>query len=277
MSRTAPGPRAIPLLALTASAAVTAPPPTVRAGDIALRLQRVSLVREGAYTPGPSGTPLPGSGITGSAVLEFRLGSRTPEALDGLVRGPLAESFTARDDLGKQPRVRSEIVEQDDAPVLRLTVEGLSPAARALRNVQGGLQAYPGARRIRFHVPWLKDEVPVRVDVHGGTATLRRFQLVGADSTLWISIRPPEGYRVADPSLPGALSARAVDIDGNLVNAGGVTRIERTREGAEPEFRFFAPALRRTPSRLMVDVLCVSGPPRRLPFQVPEIRLPRGR
>jgi hypothetical protein len=257
------------LRALALALLLAAPP--VRVGDLTLRLRRIAFTRERKLTFDPGAPPT----TTASAELEVELGSRKPEALDALPAGPLTGPLTARDNRGRAVAARGEIVIEDEKPVLRLRVEGLAPDARMLRSVQGQLRAYAGARRIRFHIPWLKDEVPLSVQFDGGTATLKRFQLVGADSTLWVSITPPEGYRVVGLRQPGALSARAMDIDGNLVNGGGITRIERTPAAGEAEFRFEAPDLRRTPSRLVVDVLCVAGGLRSLPFKLENITIPR--
>jgi hypothetical protein len=252
------------------------------AGEIALALRRVTFQRTASLTPGPPPAPhsVPLSEKreeSAEAVLEFALGARDPEALDRVVAGGLAGAagFRARDSQGRLAApVTAQVVTTDDGPRLRVTIRGLSPGASGLSSLEGALLAFPQARRIRFHVPWLKDEAPLQVEVQGGVATLKRFQLVEGDSTLWVSVRPPEGFRVLPLAQPGAVTARALDIYGNLVNGGGITQAEQTGFNAEPEFRFFAPALRRTPSRLMLDVLCVAGEPRSLPFHFGNLPFP---
>jgi hypothetical protein len=242
-----------------------AAPSTAAAGEFTLRLRRVVFQREAALLlDGRSG----GAGRreeSAFARLDFDVSGRAPEARDRLAPGEAlaAARFRAADDVGRPAgAVTAAQVAEEEAPVLRVTVAGLSPSARGLAWVEGEVPAYPRARRIRFHVPWLKDEVPLRVEVQEGVATLRRFRLVEEDSTLWVSVRPPAGFRLAPLAQVGALSARAVDIYGNLVNGGAITRVEQTAAGEEPEFLFFAPGLRRTPSRLVLDILCVSGTPR---------------
>jgi hypothetical protein len=69
-----------------------------------------------------------------------------------------------------------------------------------------------------------------------------------------------------------------MDIYGNLVNQGGITSTVRTRTGEIPQFRFVAPGLKKTPSRLVLDVLCVAGEPRGLRFRFTGLTLlPPGR
>jgi hypothetical protein len=267
------------LLASVAAASVAAPSPRrVRAGaagGISLYLKSTTFTREASVDFGARGPLSRSRAATGTAVLEFDLRSGQPDLLDGMVQGRLSGKFAARDDRGQSAsRVLAEVIPGEDIPALRLTVEGLTPNTRALSAVEGELSAFPDSRRIRFHVPWLKDEVPVSVEVYGGRATLKRFQLVGADSTLWVAVKPPEGFRPAPLDQPGSLTARAMDIDGNLVNGGGVTEVQQTATDPEPEFRFFAPGLRRTPSRLMLDMLFVAGAPRQLPFRLGPIALP---
>jgi len=248
--------------------------PATPVGEATLRLERLTWTREAALEFDAGGAPGRRT-AAGRVELEFRFGARRPEALDGLVPGPSRGTWSARDDRGRAAtEIRADLRRDDDGTRLSVILEGLHPEARALVSLQGELPAYPRARRLRFHVPWLKDEVPLTVEVDGGAATLRRFRLVGADSTLWVSVRPPAGFSVAPQGTPGSLQGRAMDIDGNLVNAGGVAEIEQTAAGPEPEFRFHCPGLRRTPSRLMLDVLCVAGEPRGLPFRFTGLPLP---
>jgi hypothetical protein len=210
--------------------------------------------------------------------LEFRLTAPSAPDVEAVLRGETPPSAHLRvvDDRGRESRsVQVEVLEVDDEPLLRLTAAGLSPDATRLRLVEGELAAYPEVRRVRFHVPWSKDDVPLSVDYQGARATLQRFQLVEEDSTLWVSVRPPDGFRVAPFNSPGALSAQAVDMYGNLVNGGGITRMDQTRGSAEPEYRLEAPGLRRTPARLVLDVLCIAGQPRPVPFSLQNIPLPK--
>lgn len=276
------------LAVLSAAGAVAAAPgvepkgaPAVAAamaGDISLTVQRVTFQRSASLTFGASENPLPGKREeTAQVSLELAVRSRHPEALDRLLTGAPSRrtSIRAADERGKASSSgSSEVAVTPDGLQLRVTVNGVSPRATSLASLQGELFAVQKARRIRFHVPWLKDETPLRVEVDGGTATLKRFQLVGADSTLWISVRPPEGYHVAPFEQKGAVAANAVDIDGNFVNGGAITDTSQTLAGAEPEFRFFAPMVRRTPSRLMLDVLCVAGDTESIPFTLKGIRIP---
>jgi hypothetical protein len=245
------------------------------AGGISLYLKSTTFTREASLDFGARG-PLPRSrAASGTAVIDFDLRSAQPDLLDGMVRGRLSGKFAARDERGQAAsRVLAEVIPGEDKPVLRLTVEGLPADSHALSALEGELSAFTDSRRIRFHVPWLKDEVPVSVDVYGGRATLKRFQLVGADSTLWVAVKPPDGFRPAPLDEPGSLTARAMDIDGNLVNGGAITEIQQTATEPELEYRFFAPGLRRTPSRLMLDMLFVAGAPRQLPFRLGPIALP---
>ncbi|MGV3722974.1 MAG: hypothetical protein ACO1SX_18910 [Actinomycetota bacterium] len=222
---------------------------------------------------------LPASSVRESLVvrMELQLSSRFPAMLATVRRGPLASGagFRITDNLGKISRdTTAEIVDVDEGPVLRLTVRDLAPASTSLRSVEGSLTLFPQAKVVRFHVPWAKDDLPQETEATGAVATLRRFQLVEEDSTLWISVRPPTGLRVAPFDLPGSIEARAVDIYGNLVNNGGITQIEQVRYGAEPEYRFSAPGMRRTPNRLTLDVLCVAGAPVARPFTLRGVRLP---
>lgn len=262
--------RGVPLiLALGAAHAPAAPGGTPAPAEVfTFRLQQAAVTRSASFRPGPDGAPAAGSPRDQSeATLEFRIGARDRALLDGLVPGLLEGRFQAVDDTGQSAvSARGEVVSAGEQRLLRLRLVGLSARAAGLRLLAGEVRAYPRARRIRFHVPWLKDELPLSVQFDGGTATLRRFQLVESDSTLWISLRAPEGFRLA--SGPETLSASALDIDGNLVNGGAITRIEAERGGAEPEFRFFAPGLRRTPSRLMLDALFVAGDPEPVKFQL---------
>lgn len=266
----------LPLLVAGAAAAAPVPRPTpaAMAGEIRLYRRSVSLTREAVLNLAP-GADRDERQASATAVLELELRSRTPEALDGVLRGVVPARFTVRDQQNRLlPSARAEVVGDEELPVLRITAEGLPSSLRILSSVEGSLPVFAQARRIRFHVPWLKDEVPLSSEVYGGKATLKRFQLVGGDSTLWVTVQPPPGFRVAPLNQPGSLTARAMDIDGNLVNGGGITEIAQTGSGPEPEFRFLAPGLRRTPSRLMLDVLCVSGEPRPLPFRLGPVRLP---
>jgi hypothetical protein len=251
--------------------------PRGRAGTVNLTLRQVEVRHSASVRPDRTG-------IAGKvthdveARLELRLSAASAPDVEAVLRGPNSPTarFRVVDDRGTEGRkVTAEVVEVDDEPLLRLTVTGLSPAATALRLVEGELTAYPQVRRVRFHIPWLKDEVPLSVDYQGARATLRRFQLIQEDSTLWVSVRPPEGFRVAPRSTPGAIAAQAVDHSGNLINRGGITEIEQTQSGAEPEFRLEAPGMRRTPDRLMLDVLCTSGEPRPLPFTLRDVPLPK--
>jgi hypothetical protein len=264
---------------MAAALVATAPAPREAAPPgVSLRLARVTFSREGRVVLGPAPTPLPGARTAAArAEVDFDLGARGPEALDALLLGEASRAarWTAHDQLGRGGSVVAEVARHEERPRLRLAVTGLRADARRLR-LTGELRAYPRARRIRFHLPWLKDEVPLTVEVDGGAATLRRFRLVGADSTLWVGIRPPAGFRVLGPDVAGGLAARAIDIDGNLVNAGGVAETQQTADGVEPEFRFHCPNLRRTPARLTVDVLCVAGEPAAVPVRPLEVLLPAG-
>lgn len=245
-----------------------------KAGGINLTLRQVDLRRTATVAldvPGKVERQL-------QLRLEFRLSAPSAPDVEAVLRGEVhpAPRFRVLDDRGGESRnVLAEVVEVDDVPLLRLTVAGLSPDATALRLVEGELTAYPEVRRVRFHLPWNKDDVPSSVEYQGARATLQRFQLIEDDSTLWVSVRPPEGFAVALFATPGAVSARAVDLYGNLVNGGGITQIDQTRSGEEPEFRFQATSLRQTPSRLVLDVLCTSGQPRSLPFTLRNVPLVR--
>jgi hypothetical protein len=248
------------------------------AGELMLTLQRVSLRRTAVLSLGPSERPLPGqTREEAEATLEFTLEARDAEALDRVVPG--ASSAEARyrvlDNRGQAAGpVRAELLRTEERPQVHIRVAGLSPRATGLSLLEGELLAYPRARRIRFHIPWLKDETPLRVEFGGGAATLKGFRLVGDDSTLTVAVRPPDGYRLAPLEQQGALIARALDIYGNLVNGGGIARIEQTGFDAEPEFQFFAPGLRRIPSRLMLDLLCVLGEPQPLRFRFRGLAFP---
>jgi hypothetical protein len=242
-----------------------------------MTLRQIELRHSASARPDPSGAS---AKIVHEveARLEFRLSSPSAPDVEAVLRGPgrPAARFRVVDDRGTESRnVTAEVLEIEDEPLLRLTVGGLSPQARTLRVVEGELTAYAQVRRVRFHVPWLKDEVPLSVDYQGARATLRRFQLIEDDSTLWVSVRPPDGFQVAPLAVLGAVSAQAVDLYGNLVNRGGITQIEQTQNGPEPEYRFQAPAMRRTPSRLVLDVLCTAGEPRAVPFTLRDVPLPR--
>ena len=242
---------------------------------MALRLERATLRRVAVLEPG--GKPLPATEQT-SVTLEFALGSRVPEGLDRLLRGELrAASFSAVDDRGRSlGPLQAELRQQEDGVRLFVTALQAPLGIRAIASLQGEMRAYPAARRVRFHIPWLKDEVPLSVEYQGAVATLKRFQLVGSDTTLWVTVQPPAGFRVAPLSQPGAIRAQAMDINGNLVNGGAIGSITQTATDPLAEFRLTAPALRRTPSRLVLDALCVSGEPDALPFRVERVPLPRG-
>lgn len=245
-----------------------------RAGAVNLTLRQVELRRTVTARLDAPGKPEAEAEVR----LEFRLTAPSAPDVEAVLRGETPPSAHLRvvDDRGRESRrVRVEVLEVEDEPLLRLTAEGLSPDATRLRLVEGELTAYPEVRRVRFHVPWSKDDVPLSVDYQGARATLQRFQLVEEDSTLWVSVRPPDGFRVAPFNSPGALSAQAVDMYGNLVNGGGITQIDQTRGTAEPEFRFEAPAMRRTPARLVLDVLCIAGQPRPVPFSLQNVPLPK--
>lgn len=249
-----------------------------RAGSVALRLERSSIRRVAALEPQPNGGSAKRTEDATTLTLEFGLGSKEPDALDCLVRGPLpARSFKAVDDRERAlgPLKAEIITNAEDAPRLRVTASEAPTGSVSLRSLEGALMAYPRGRRIRFHIPWLKDEIPLRVEYGGGVATLRRFQLVGSDTTLWVSVKPPEGFTLAPLEQPGAIVARAMDIYGNLVSGGAITETFQTATGPEPEFRFKAPGLRRTPSRLTLDVLCISGEPTAQPFRLANLQLPR--
>jgi hypothetical protein len=210
------------------------------------------------------------------ATLEFALGGGDSSAVDRIVMGEAAGWGTAVDDRGRSARLTARVEEPDAAPRLLLRVDGLSREAASLRRLDWEVSAYPRAERVRFHIPWLKDEVPLRVDFGGGTATLRRFQLAQDNNTLWVAVRPPAGFRVAPFDQPNAVRARAVDIYGNPVNGGGIAESRQVSAGEEPEYRFFAPGLPRVPSRLMLDVLFVSGEPRPLRLHLAAVALPPG-
>ena len=251
------------------------------AGPLTLRLERTSARRTTRLQLGPTASPLPGvEERSTDVILEFSLFARERDALDRLDAQILAAAGDIRcvDDSGRASMHGSaRLLDTEDGPRLRLELDGLSPKAKSIVSLSGNLPLFPQAARIRFHIPWLKDEVPLSVEFGGGLATLERFQLVGADSTLWVKVKPPSGFRVAPLEHSGSVSAHAMDIDGNLVNGGGISRIEQTGAGAEPEFRFFAPALIRTPSRLMLDVLCVAGEPQSVPFRLAGIPFPPSR
>jgi len=273
-------------IAVSAAAAISggaapAPAPKPRApataGEVNLTVARIEAMRITSLQGKPSDSS-PGKTHQSLEVrLEIRLGARYPAALAKVRRGPIeaATGFRAIDNLGRSSRdLAAEVREGDEGPVLRIAARGLSPKATALRSLEGRLILFPAAKVVRFHVPWLKDELPLTAESTGAVATLRRFQLVEADSTLWISVRPPAGLRVAPFELPGTVEARAIDMYGNLVNNGGITRIEQVQAGAEPEFRFSAPDMRRTPARLTLDVLCVGGLPTPRPFAIRGLKLP---
>lgn len=283
-------PRLLALLAGGCAAASAAPagrgaqparPRVLEAGitsDVTAALQQVTLQRAGSLTFGAGENALPGRREEAvSTRLEFELRPRREDGLDRIAAETAATRLKIRalDEHGKSAGTAvGEVLLDDEGARLVVTLTGVSPRLRELSLVEGELRVYPQVRRLRFHIPWLKDELPQRIDVGGGAATLRRFQLVEADSTLWIAVRPPAGFRVAPLSRYESVVAEAVDQDGNLVNGGAITEISQTVEGAEPEFRFFAPGIRRTPSRLMLDVLCVSGEPQAVPFRFRGIALP---
>ncbi len=266
------------LAGLTAAFAVDSPVIGPRAGSVALRLERSSIRRVAALEPQPNGATAKRSEDATTLTLEFGLGSKEPDALDCLVRGPLpSRAFKALDDRGRPlGPLKAEIVTNDtEAPRLRVTASEAPTGSVALKSLEGALLAYPRGRRIRFHIPWLKDEVPLRVEYGGGVATLKRFQLVGSDATLWVSVKPPDGFALAPLEQPGAIVGRAMDIYGNLVNGGAIRETVQTATGPEPEFRFTAPAIKRQPSRLTLDVLCISGEPAPHPFRLTNLQLPR--
>lgn len=190
--------------------------------------------------------------------------------------GSPAAGWAAVDDRGTRSREIQVSYREPpgEGPVLSITVRGLSPGAKTIRSLACAATGYPGARRVRFHVPWLKDDLPLAVEYADGRATLRRMHLAGEASTLWIAFQPPAGYRVAPPSREGAIRGAAMDIYGNLINGGGVTETTQTQAGSEPEYRFFAPELRRIPSRLQVDVLCVRGEMAQIPIRLRDVSLP---
>ena len=252
-------------------------PLRTRAGEVSLSLRRVEVRRSSQARLDSQGRISGSPSSAAEATLEFNLTSPSAPAVEAVLRGPVSEAgkrFEAVDATGRTTRdITAEVVEIDETPVLRMVVRGLSPQASELRTLRGELSAFPQVRRVRFHVPWLKDEVPLSVDYQGGRATLDRFQLVEEDSTLWVTITAPDGFHVAPFELPGAVDARAVDIYGNLVNRGGITRTELVQSGTTPQYRFFAPGMKRTPSRLTLDVLCVAGEPRGVPFRATGITL----
>lgn len=257
--------------------------PVGRAGEIALALRSVAVERVGRLEVDPAGSPRRGTPTeTSEVTVELGLGSRNPDTLAALAFGPLPADvrFRAVDERGRPvTQVSAEVILESPAekaePRLRVRLRGIASTVRALRSLEGSLVAYPQARRIRLHVPWIKEDLPLAVEYGGARATLRRFHLVGDESTLWVAILPPPGFRVAPLEREGTLSARAMDIYGNLVSGGAITETVQTRAGAEPEFRFYAPVLRRIPSRLMLDVVCVAGEPRPVPFKTGAISLPR--
>ncbi len=255
-----------------------------RAGEVALALRSISVERVGRLELDPSGKPRAnGEPAASEVTVELGLGSRDPDALAALTTGPLVGvRFRAADDRGQVlTHVGAEVIQESSVDRvesrLRVKLRGPASPARTLRSLEGALLAYPKARRIRFHVPWSKEDLPVAVEYGEGRATLRRFHLVGDESTLWVALLPPAGFRVAPLEHPGTLTARAMDIYGNLVSGGAITETVQTQTGKEPEFRFYAPVLRRIPSRLMLDVVCVAGEPRAVPFRTGSIPLPRSR
>lgn len=264
--------------ALAAPLPKPAPPTTsATAGDIRLTLRRMETERSASMRLDGKGQPSESVRESLAVRLELQLSSRFPAMLATVRRGPVepGHRFRITDNLGRSTRdVTAEVVDEEAGPVLRVSAQGLSPQASSLRALEGNLTLFPEAKLVRFHVPWAKDDLPLQAKSTGAVATLRRFQLVEEDSTLWISVRPPAGLRVAAFELPGSIEARAVDIHGNLVNNGGITEIEQVRFGAEPEYRFSAPAMRRTPDRLTLDVLCVGGAPIPRSFVLRELRLP---
>jgi hypothetical protein len=213
--------------------------------------------------------------VSGTATLEFLLVAPDPRTLDAIATDALkTRPFQVADDTGAVSRAAATLTRDEAGAHLQVIAPHLSPRATRLVRVQGSFPRFPQSERVRFHVPWLKDEIPVRVEFGGAVATLQRFQLVGDDSTLWVRLTPPEGFRVAGEG-PDTIIARAMDIDGNLVNGGGITETELTERGANPVYRFFAPDMRRTPSRLMLDVLFVAGSPQWEPLRYGPVALPR--
>lgn len=278
-----PSPWGLALLAGCACAAAAAPlpkrgPPTALAtiGDLRLTLRRLETERSTSIRLDEKGRPSGSARESLSVRLDLQLGSRFPAVLATVRRGPLTPGagIHVTDNLGKSSTEASaEVMDAEEGPVLRIAAHGLSGRATSLRTVAGNLPVYPEAKLVRFHIPWSKDDVPLTIEASGAAATLRRFQLVEEDSTLWVSVRPPAGLRVAPFDLPGSIEARAVDPYGNLVNNGGITRIEQVRDGAEPEYRLSAPALRRTPHRLTLDALCVGGGAAGKPFEIRALSL----
>ncbi len=263
------------LLCAAAAGGAARPLPDVRApaGEVALRLEEVTLRRTASAALSPSGSLRAGE-RSAEAEIVFRLGARAPTALDRVVRGPVAAAWRAVDTHGRASGpVSARVEDGDDGPRLRLRVPGLAADVSGLARLEGALPAYAAGQRVRFHVPWLKDELPLSVDFGGGRATLTEFRLVENNSTLTVALTPPPGLRVA-PAEQSPVQARALDIYGNLVNGGGIARTELARPGPSPSFTFHAPALQRTPSRLMLDVLFVAGEPAPLAVRVPPFPFP---
>jgi hypothetical protein len=236
-----------------------------------LTLRRVSLHRESGRSPREPRPP--GAAGALQATLEFAASAREPGGLDRIALLPSEPiRVAAVDDAGRRLGGASAVLAvTEEGTQLVVRVGGLDPSARGLGRLEGSLPLYPAARRVRFHVPWLKDELPTSSEVDGARATLERMKLAGNDYTLWVRITPPPGLAMVD-ARRGGLKARAVDIDGNFLNGGGIAETEVTAGGAEPQVRFFAPGLRRNPSRLMLDVVFASGEPAPAPFRFKAIR-----
>jgi len=273
--------RAVALAALCLGAASggsgSAPRP-VRAtvGRATLELRQVTWERSARVRPGSAERPAALLRDEATARFRFALGARSGDELARYVEP--ASRFRAVDDAGRRhDAITARMTHSLTGVFLEIVVAGQRPQTGALRQLKGGLRAYPRARRIRFHIPWLKDETPVQARYGGAVTTLTRFRLVGDDSTLWVRFRPPPGF--AAPRLHGGLpfTARAYEVNGNLVNNGGITEIRQTRAGAEPEYRFYAPKMRRTPSRLQVEMSFVAGRPAVQAFSIGPLPLPAGR
>ncbi len=269
-----PATAAILLTAIVSCRVGAAPPPPSHAAHIAGPL-RLTLSRVERRPP------------LSRVNLWFRVTGTPPEAIDRLVeRAPQtlpstagSGTWTLIDSTGRRGTATHRIEREADGLFLVVQSESLAAGAIGLRELRGALTLYPDARRIRFHLPWDKDNLPATVQVEGGTATLRRFQLIESDATVWVGLGGPEGFRMAEG--PGAVSAVLADLYGNLVNGGGITDIQRVQasESAPAErnapkalFRMQAPALRRTPSRLTVDVLFARGAPVRVPVSIKGLK-----
>ena len=246
-----------------------------RVGKALMELREISWERNARLRVTPQGAA---ADVRDQATVRllFVLGARTPDELARYVEP--TTSFRATDDQGgTHDAIVARLQHSIRGPSLQVLVAGLPPTTRRLRKLEGELLAYPRARRIRFHIPWLKDKLPLEARYGGGVATLTRFRLVEDDSWLWVRFRAPEGYRIPNLRAQPPFTARAYEVNGNLVNNGGIREIVQTKMGPEPEYRFYAPDMFRLPSRLQVDMTFVDGEPEPVAFEVGEIVLPAGR